>query len=121
MAGDQQFRILMPDGMLSREVFALAPQQPRSILAGCVLVVHEPTGKMLTLHETRLFPVKPANTVTVIGESKRVCVKCGKVQGVVQDQVACPNDGGGPCGILEPASQNTRTINVRASDSTPGD
>lgn len=120
MVGQTQFRILTPDGLLSRETFALAPQQPGSILAGCVLVVHEPTGRLLTVHDTRLFPVKPASSTMVIGESKRVCLICGKVQGVVQDQVACPNDGG-PCGLLEPGGSSTRTINARVSDSMPGD
>jgi hypothetical protein len=105
MTGRQQYRVLAADGQLSSDVFSMSPEQPGTIKAGCLLMVHEPSGRTLTVHETRVFPAGLPSVATIVGESKRACLTCGKVQGVVQDQVACPNDGG-PCGLVEPSNRN---------------
>ena len=108
MTSQRRFRLLMPDGLFARDTFVLPPQQPRTIKPGCVLIIHEPTGDLLTVHGARLFPADAAHAIPVIAESKRACLKCGRVQGVVEDQVSCP-DHGGTCGLLEPHQKNERT------------
>ena len=56
MTGQRRFRILTPDGLLSRDTFVLPATQPRNIPAGCVRVIHELSGVLLTVHDTHLFP-----------------------------------------------------------------
>ena len=103
MANKKRFRILTPDGLLSGETFVLPPEQPRSIRPGCVLVVSQRTGALLTVHDTRLFPAKAADSVGVVGESKSVCLQCGRVKGVIEDQVSCPYHDANPCGMIQPS------------------
>ena len=104
MTERQQYSILTPDGRLSSDVFSLSAEQPSNIKAGCLLLVHDATGRTFTVHETRVFPAGATSSVSIVGQSKQACPKCGKVQGVVQDQVACPNDGG-PCGLVERSNE----------------
>ena len=108
MIGQRRFRILSPDGLLSGDIFVLPEEQPRTIKAGCVLVVQERTGRPLTVHDTRLFPAEAAESVAVVGEPKSVCLKCGRVKGVVEDQVTCPEHEGASCSMLEPSKGTTK-------------
>ena len=96
MADNKTYRILTPDGRLSHDTFALASKQPEVIQKDCVLVVNERDGTQLTTHHDRLF------SITKTGERKRACLRCGRVLGVVEDQVQCPYDEGSPCDLLEP-------------------
>jgi hypothetical protein len=96
MADEKQCRILTPDGRPSHDMFALASEQPDVIRKGCVLVVNDRDGTQLTAHRDRLFSIAQA------GEAKKVCLRCGKVLGVVEDQVQCPYDEGSLCELLEP-------------------
>jgi hypothetical protein len=98
MGGPRHFRLLLPDGMLTRDTFVLPPQQPQAIKRGCVLIVHERTGDLMTVHDSRLFPAE-APRIPLLAGSKRACLKCGRVQGVVEDQVRCPEHNG-ECGLL---------------------
>ena len=107
MPTQRRFRILTPDGLLSRDTFVLPVEQPRTIMAGCVLVVHEGSGRLLTVHDTRLFPAEAAESIAVVGAPKSVCLTCGRVEGVIQEQVVCPNHDGGSCCLVE--SNGART------------
>jgi hypothetical protein len=98
----QQYRILTPDGLLTVDTFVLAAQQPPSVKAGCTLVVHQQSGAAITVHKTRLFPADP---MAAIEKPKSVCLKCGRVEGVIQDRVTCPEHGGIACGMVEPVEQ----------------
>jgi hypothetical protein len=106
MASKKRFRILTPDGLLSRETFGLPAEQPLALRPGCVVVVNERTGVILTVHDTRLFPAEAAESINVVGEPKSVCLKCGKVKGVIEDQVSCPYHDAVSCGMMQP-SQTT--------------
>jgi hypothetical protein len=108
MAGQNGYRILTPDGLLTRDTFVLSPEQPNTIKAGCVLVVGQRSGTVLSVHESRLLPAEASSPPTAVGQWKRACMKCGKVQGVVEDQVTCPNEDGGPCGLVEPSRRAAR-------------
>ena len=100
MANQKQFRILTPDGLLSSDTFVVPAEQPRTIKAGCVLVVHQQSGYMLTVHQTRLFPTVPTAVAT---KPKSACLKCGRVAGVIGDRVTCPEHGNTACWMVEQA------------------
>ncbi len=101
MTAQKHFRVLGPDGQLSRDTFLVSPEQPAMIRADCLLVVHERSGMMFTIHNTRLFPAEAADAAPF---SRRLsaCLRCGRVKGVVEDQVTCPYHGEGPCDLVEP-------------------
>jgi hypothetical protein len=90
------YRILLPDGTLSREIFSIAANQPEGILPGCVLVGSDRDGTQVTVHGSRLFQ-------TALAQPPRACLKCGRVEGVVEDQVECPFGEAEPCEFVEPA------------------
>ncbi len=98
------FRILTPDGLLSQDRFVLPTRQPLGIALGCISVVHERTGAMLIVHDTRLFPADAARTVPVERQRPSVCRKCGHVAGIAEDCVSCPEHYGAECGIRRPAA-----------------
>jgi hypothetical protein len=116
MASPQLFQILTPDG-LSSETFVVPLDQPASIKKDCVLVIHDRSGKTFTVHRTRLFPV---GSTTVAKKHRHACLKCGRVAGVVQDEVTCPEHGGVACGMIE-AARSTPTMNALATAPMPGD
>ncbi len=93
------FRILTPGGTLSQDRFVLPARQPQGLPADCVAVMHEQTGATLVVHDTRLFPADAARTMPVLGEPRSVCHKCGRVMGVAEDHVGCPEHEGTECGI----------------------
>jgi len=100
MTDQEQFRIILPGGLTSLDTFVVAHPQPSRIRAGCLLMTHEQSGRQITVHATRLTPVE------VMGQpSERVCPNCGKVQGVVEDEVVCPYEGGAPCALLTPSPE----------------
>ena len=104
MANQKQFRILTPDGLLSSDTFVVPAEQPRTIKAGCVLVVHQQSGYVLTVHQTRLFPVDLA---AVVKKPRNACLKCGRVAGVIEDRVTCPEHGNAACWMVEPSEKTT--------------
>jgi hypothetical protein len=115
MNNQRRFRILTPDGMFSHDTFVLPPEQPRTIKADCVLVVDERNGRALTVHGTRLFPIETAPAPAVAIPQRHVCLTCGKVQGVVADQVRCSSHDGGPCGLVESSTEGTEHESVLAA------
>jgi hypothetical protein len=96
MDDQKHYRILTPEGRLSHETFVVAVQQPETLQEGCVLVVNDVDGAQLTTHRDRLF------ATVEVGEHKKACLRCGKVLGVVEDEVQCPYDEGSSCDLLEP-------------------
>ncbi len=103
MVDDKSYRMLTPDGRLSHDTFVLASEQPDVVRDGCVLVVNNRDGTRLTAHRDRLF------SITRMGEPKKACLRCGKVSGVVEDQVQCPYDEGSLCDLMEPPDGFPRT------------
>jgi len=91
MAELQLFRILTPNGALSDDTFAVAPRQPENVKADCLLVVDEATGERLTVHATRLFPVEVRRAAAPAATLQSVCLECGRVSGVVEEEVHCPH------------------------------
>ncbi len=101
-ATKQRFQVVTPEGWVSHDTFVLADVQPLTIKADCVLIVHEASGRLFTVHRTRLQSLED-RTVRAPGQQRRsVCLKCGKVEGVVEDQVVCPRHGQTDCGLIEP-------------------
>ncbi len=102
MAEVHRFRILTPDGSLSGETFVIAAEQPEAIKADCLLVVDEATGQRLTIHETRLFPAELHGAPVPRAAARSVCLECGRVSGVVEDEVMCPqHQDGVPCVLVQ--------------------
>jgi hypothetical protein len=95
MTNQDQYRILLPDGTLSTDVFHVPMEQPADIRSHCVLVVNDRDEATLTVHRSRLFAV-------ALAEPKKPCLTCGRVKGVLQDEVKCPYDEHAPCELVEP-------------------
>jgi len=99
------YRIVAANGTLSADAFVVACPQPESIKAGCVLVVNQRNLTPLAVHETQLVPAKTEwesphgarQTSTTARHSP--CLRCGRVKGMVQDQVTCPFHGDRPCAV----------------------
>ncbi len=102
MPTEPRFRLLTPDGFVTYDTFVLAFEQPTAGEAHCMSVVHEATGRELTVHRTRLVPVD--ETVEPARDHPRLsaCLRCGRVPGVADDEVTCPYHGRLGCGLLEP-------------------
>ena len=101
MSEQAEFYLSTPEGVIPTDTFVLADPQPESLLEGCVLVVHLPSGGMMTVHRSRLIPMNES-AVKFLTHKHNVCLKCGKVEGVIYDKVTCPNDNGTSCGLTEP-------------------
>jgi hypothetical protein len=104
MTDQKLYRILTPNGQLSYDTFVVLAEQPRTIKAGCVLVAQKRTGRLLSVHDSRLFPAESAAPVAAARKPRHVCLKCGRVEGVVEDLVTCPQHGGVACGMVEPSA-----------------
>jgi hypothetical protein len=102
VASQRRFRILAPEGMLSGDTFFLPPRQPPNLKAGCTMLIHERSGTLLTVRDTRLFPAEAAGALPVADAPKGACLKCGRGQGVLEDLARCPDHDGGSCGMREP-------------------
>jgi hypothetical protein len=99
MKENTHFCILTPEGAITPDTFLIADRQPMNIMEGCLLVVHERTGRQMTVHGSRLIPVNDP-TIASYEQKHLLCPKCGKVDGVMLDKVACPHHGGANCGLL---------------------
>ncbi len=115
MPNQRRFRILTPDGLLSHDTFVLPANQPRDIPAGCVRVMHEQSGTMLTVHDSRLFPAGATEAAPFVKKPMSACLKCGRVTGVMEDQVTCPDHGSGTCGMLSAPQETTIDTHFSAS------
>jgi hypothetical protein len=96
-----RFRILTPDGLISSDTFLVAAPQPATVKADCVLVIHEIDGMRLTIHRTRLIAVGSAVKRVPRTSATSICLQCGKVKGVVEDQVKCLHPGKTHCDLIE--------------------
>jgi hypothetical protein len=94
MHHQNRYKIILPGERLSNDTFWIPREQPDRMRPGCLLVVNERDGAQLAAHRTRLIPV-------VDGQPRMACMKCGRVPGVAQDQVACPYRGDGPCELVD--------------------
>jgi hypothetical protein len=115
MPGQKRFRILTPDGLLSHDTFVLPANQPRDIPAGCVRVIHEQSGRMVTVHDSRLFPAGATESPQFAQKPMSACLKCGRVAGVMAEQVTCPDHSEGTCGMLHPPQDTTIDAHFSAS------
>jgi hypothetical protein len=97
----QRFRIVTVEGLLSHDTFVIAAERSTPVKAGCLVVINERDGGLVTVHRDRLVPVEPAGPPILYHESRTACLKCGRVEGVIQDHVSCPHHGDVSCGLLE--------------------
>ena len=101
MPTTEQFRILTPEGLITFDTFALAGEQPQGLKKGCFLLVQQSSGRLVTVHQTRLIPVDDEGVQAADRQRKSPCLRCGRVEGVVGDEVVCPEHGEDACGLLE--------------------
>lgn len=103
MHNQTHYRILTPDGRLSRETFSPANEQPSTLHKDCLLVVNDDDRTQLTVHRERLFATATAE------DHGRVCLRCGKVLGVSEDQIQCLYDEGDAGELLKPLDDISAT------------
>jgi VanZ family protein len=94
------FRIIVREGALTEDVFLVPSEQPATIKTGCVLAINRRDGSLQTVHGSRLVPTEAGQSPQAATVAS-VCLKCGKVAGVVEDAVICPYENDGPCKVLE--------------------
>ena len=109
MTEQKRFRILTPDGLLSPDTYLISAEQPSNIKSGCLLAVDQQSGRRITVHESRIFPAEAADAPPFDPAAMSVCLKCGRVEGVVEDQVTCPHHGDAACGLVAPSRQDSST------------
>ncbi len=97
----ERFRIVTPEEHISPETYVLAEEQPETIKANCVLLVDQANGRPITVHGTRLVPADDPLAADLDHKHTSACMKCGHVEGIVEDQVTCPNHNNLDCGLLE--------------------
>lgn len=101
MPEKDRFRVLTPEDLVTHDTFVLADEQPQTIKAGCLLLVHEASGRLMTAHRTRLIPAAEPSVPPVDRQRRSPCLKCGRVEGIVADEVVCPYHGESSCALLE--------------------
>ncbi|MGO8691411.1 MAG: hypothetical protein ACLQLG_17445 [Thermoguttaceae bacterium] len=101
MTAEMLYRIQTPEGLVSYDVFTLARPQPAGMRIGCVLVIDQNNGNRMTVHKTRLIPAAIPTDAGADDQQKSICLKCGRVEGVVEDQVQCPHHHDADCGLIE--------------------
>lgn len=99
--GKRRFRLHTPEGLVTRDTFVLADEQPDWIKADCLLLIHESSGRTITAHGTRLVPAEDPLRDNHDHEAKSVCASCGHVEGVVEDEVTCPHLEDDGCGLVK--------------------
>jgi hypothetical protein len=100
MTSQRRFRILTPQRGFSIDTFVLPAKQPREIKAGCTAVIHERSGRLLTVPDTRLFPAEAAGALPLVDAPKSDRLTFDRGQGVIEVRLNCPNHDGNPRGIV---------------------
>ncbi len=110
MKNHQRYRIVTPDGRLSRDTFVIADQQPATLQEDCLLLIDESDGRQVAVHDTRLFPPEAAGHAPFDDPAACVCKECGKVDGMEGDGVKCPYGGSPRCGLVEPLEKEAKGL-----------
>jgi hypothetical protein len=100
MTSQRRFRILTPERGLSSDTFVLPAKQPSEIKPGCTAVVHERSGTLLVVRDTRLFPAEAAGTLPVADAPKSDGLKYDRARGVIEVRLNCPDRGGNLRGMV---------------------
>jgi hypothetical protein len=101
MVANTLYRIRTPEGLITYDLFTLARPQPAGMRTGCVLVIDQNNGSRMTVHKTRLIRAAMPDSAGAGEQPKSVCLKCGRVEGVVEEQVQCPHQHDALCGLIE--------------------
>jgi hypothetical protein len=105
MAQKECFHVITREGELTADLFVVVADQPLKIKKDCLLVVNVQDGSQVTVHKSRLVRTENAEQMPLAKATRSACLKCGKVAGVVEDQVTCPNEKDAPCKVLEARSE----------------
>ena len=113
MKNHQRYRIVTPDGRLSRDTFVIADQQPATLpgrLSAAYRRIRRTAGC-----GSRHAPVSaggggPCRRLTT--RPACVCKECGKVDGMEGDGVKCPYGGSPRCGLVEPLEKEAKGLPV---------
>jgi hypothetical protein len=100
MSGQTRFRVLTAEGLVSHEVFTIAPFQPPNMARGNVLLACQSGGFPVMVHESRLIPLSMPKHHGDGGQIA-ACHKCGRVEGISAEQIHCPYHHGVSCGLAE--------------------
>ncbi len=96
----KRFRVFTSEGRISQETYVLAEEQPETIKADCLLLVDQAGGRQITVHGTRLVPADDPRATDLDHKRTSACMKCGRVEGVIEDPLTCPHDNS-DCGLIE--------------------
>jgi hypothetical protein len=88
MSGQRRFRVLTPDGRLSRDTFFVAAEQPRGITPGCLLVVHGRSGVARMVADTQLFPAEAIRMTPLSSNATTACLAYAMLQAGAADRAA---------------------------------
>lgn len=97
----EQYRLLTRENLVTYDTFVLADDAPDDLDPDLALVVHELTGRRMTVHRTRLLPAGTVDPARLDHARHSPCPTCGRVEGIVEEEVRCPYDHEGPCGLLQ--------------------
>jgi hypothetical protein len=95
MSGQRPFRILAPDGRLSRDTFFVAAEQPRGITPGCLLVIHGRSGVARMVADAQLFAAEAIRRAPLSSTATTACLAYAMVEAETTDQ-ATPRSVGRP-------------------------
>jgi hypothetical protein len=110
MKNHQHYRIVTPDGRLSRDTFIIADQQPVTLEEDCLLMIDESDGREVAVHDTRLFPPEAVGHSPFDDPAGCVCKECGKVDGLEGEQEECPYGSDARCGLVEPLEEEAEGL-----------
>ena len=76
------------------------------------MLIHERSGTLLTVRDTRLFPAEAAGVIPVADVPKSACLN---IQREIEVRVSCPDHDGGQCGMKPtvPISSPSATCSLR--------
>jgi hypothetical protein len=95
MSCQRLFRVLTPEGTLSDDTFVLPPEQPRNLKRGCTLVIHQRSGTLLAVRDTRLFPAEAVASFPELDAPKTVRLNYDRAKRVIELRLSCPDLEGG--------------------------
>ena len=91
MTNQRHFRILTPERGFSNDTFILPPRQPRNTQVGYTAVIHERSGALLAVRDTRLFPAEAVRAFPVTDVPRIAYLNYDRAQGVIEVRLSCPD------------------------------
>jgi hypothetical protein len=100
MTPKETFRLLTRENLATYDTFLLANDVPEDFDPDLAVVIHELSGRRMTVHRTRLLPAAHVDPSRLDHGRHSPCPTCGRVEGIVEEEVRCPYDDRGTCGMM---------------------